>query len=50
MKLNFWQWLGIICLIGGAIGYVWLRDRGSADTDSVPAPVETGSPATAPGI
>jgi hypothetical protein len=26
MKLNFWQWLGIIIFIVGAIGYIMFRD------------------------
>jgi len=28
MKLNFWQWLGVILLIAGALVWYWER-RGS---------------------
>ncbi len=26
MKLNFWQWIGILILVAGAIGYAFFRD------------------------
>jgi len=42
MKLNFWQWLGIILLIVGGIGYFIFRE------ESKPAAPTTPPPATQP--
>lgn len=37
MKLNFWQWIGILVLLAGAIGYVfWKDDRQRIDPDRLP--------------
>lgn len=36
MKLNFWQWLGIILLILGVIGYATCREKATTPT-SAPA-------------
>ncbi len=47
MKLNFWQWLGILFLIGGAIGYIWLSDSRKRSPRYVPAPTETTYPTPA---
>ncbi|MGE5612046.1 MAG: hypothetical protein ACM359_22555 [Bacillota bacterium] len=37
MKLNFWQWIGIILLVAGA---VLLMRRNTADTTPQPAPTQ----------
>jgi len=36
MKLNFWQWLGVILLILGAALYIY-EHRGSSTAPSSPA-------------
>ena len=44
MKLNFWQWLGIILLVIGAIGYALFRDD---KTRPAPTTPDTSLPAPA---
>src|SRR5690606_24867215 len=39
MKLNFWQWLGLLLLLLGVIGYVFWREEERAPIE--PAPVES---------
>lgn len=37
MNLNFWQWIGILVLIVGAIGYVFWKDESQRiDPDRLP--------------
>jgi hypothetical protein len=48
MKLNFWQWLGVLCLIGGAIGYIYFEDREKKPDRQRPPVQTTTAPATAP--
>jgi hypothetical protein len=42
MKLNFWQWLGVVLLV---VGLVWLlysrRDRGATTTPTTDVPGAT---------
>ena len=44
MKLNFWQWLGLILLIVGAAWWVYERQNKPA----APAPIPTPPAATQP--
>src|SRR5690606_7335265 len=52
MKLNFWQWLGLLLLLLGVIGYVFWREEERAPIE--PAPVETtpveSTPAETPTV
>ena len=56
MKLNFWQWLGIILLVIGAIGYALFKDGDKqpaptsppADVQPPPLTPDTPLPATQP--
>jgi hypothetical protein len=38
MKLNFWQWLGLILLIGGVGFWLYERSGTSAGPQNPPAP------------
>jgi hypothetical protein len=42
MKLNFWQWLGVVLLV---VGLIWLlyarRDRGTTSPPPADAPTPT---------
>ena len=40
MKLNFWQWLGVVLLIVGIIVYVYTKRR----------PAESTTPGTSPVV
>lgn len=58
MKLNFWQWLGIVLLVLGAIGYmIYTKERQpaaptgtgpTAPTEIPRAPASTSAPVTSP--
>ena len=51
MKLNFWQWLGVILVVIGAIGYVMFRDKPKPKPAPMPdssAVTEIPPPATVP--
>lgn len=56
MKLNFWQWIGVICLVIGAIIYLRSENKKNqpADNSNPPAPNQlvpsppTTTPANAP--
>ncbi|MCC6241101.1 MAG: hypothetical protein IT448_12460 [Phycisphaerales bacterium] len=58
MKLNFWQWIGVICLVIGAIIYLRSenkknqpadRSNSSAPNQLIPSPSPpTTTPANAP--
>jgi hypothetical protein len=55
MKLNFWQWLGIILLVLGAIGYMLYKKEHAAPTappapaaSTVPSAPASTNPSTAP--
>jgi len=39
MKLNFWQWLGVILLLIGIAVYLWDRGRSKPSSPSSPADV-----------
>jgi drug/metabolite transporter (DMT)-like permease len=39
MKLNFWQWLGVILLIIGIAVYFWDRGRSKTTSPVTPADV-----------
>jgi hypothetical protein len=45
MKLNFWQWLGVILLIGGLALYVYEHNKESAPPKAPQAPTLTSQPA-----
>ena len=49
MKLNFWQWLGVVLLVVGLILYATRTKEGPANNPN-PAntPAPTTTPATAP--
>jgi hypothetical protein len=47
MKLNFWQWLGIIVFVLGAIGYFIYKGEHPSPTPQPAAPPPT-APATTP--
>ena len=47
MKLNFWQWLGVVLLIVGVVAWI-VEKRGEKDAETPPAPPTTTPAATAP--
>jgi len=36
MKLNFWQWLGVVLLVIGLALYVYKRSRPATNTGTAP--------------
>jgi drug/metabolite transporter (DMT)-like permease len=45
MKLNFWQWLGVILLIGGLVLYLYERREKNEPPKSPQSPALTSQPA-----
>jgi drug/metabolite transporter (DMT)-like permease len=45
MRLNFWQWLGLVLLV---LGVAWFALRGRDEPSAAPPPMEPGSVTTAP--
>ncbi len=45
MKLNFWQWIGVILLIGGLALYVYKRSQAEAPPKAPQSPALTSQPA-----
>lgn len=50
MKLNSWQWVGLICLVLGVVGYMYFREQGRTEPAAVqPNPAfDDEAPATQP--
>ena len=44
MNLNFWQWLGVILLVGGAAFYVYEKFTDSDKNPARPAPPASTQP------
>jgi hypothetical protein len=45
MKLNFWQWLGVILLVGGVALYLYKRHQAEAPPKPPLSPAMTSQPA-----
>ena len=44
MKLNFWQWLGVVLLV--LAGGFWLFEKGRSGTPATNTPAPSSQPAT----
>jgi hypothetical protein len=52
-KLNFWQWLGIVFLLGGIVWYAydkWIKPEATPASPAQPAPAGPTGPTTTPVI
>ena len=39
MKLNFWQWIGVIVIVAGLAGWIYQKSRPATPSDPATAPV-----------